>query len=85
MIIRRTNVQKNFLERCCTKMDKKKYQQYIDEKKELIYMGDSTGSMFYAFLLFIVIYILGMAVYQVVQLIKKWRENRKDRLYREEK
>ncbi|HJA32134.1 MAG TPA: hypothetical protein H9956_10900 [Candidatus Eisenbergiella pullicola] len=48
-------------------------------------MGDSTGSMFYAFLLFIVIYILGMAVYQVVQLIKKWRENRKDRLYREEK
>lgn len=36
MIIRRTNVQKNFLERCCTKMDKKKYQQYIDEKKDLI-------------------------------------------------
>ena len=34
-------------------------------------MGDSTGSMFYAFLLFIVIYILGLGVYEVVQLLKK--------------
>lgn len=47
-------------------------------------MGDSTGSMFYAFGLFIAIYIVGMSVYQLVQLVNKWRERRKDRTDREE-
>lgn len=42
-------------------------------------MGDSTGSMFYAFLAFILIYIVGMVIYQGFLLVKKWRGNRKSR------
>ena len=40
-------------------------------------MGTSTGSMFYAFLAFILIYIVGVLIYQGVQLIKKWLESKK--------
>ena len=45
--------------------------------KELSAMGNSTGSMFYAFLAFILIYIVGVLIYQGVQLIKKWLESKK--------
>lgn len=40
-------------------------------------MGDSTGSMFYAFLAFILIYIVGMSIYQLYLLFKKWYDGRK--------
>lgn len=40
-------------------------------------MGDSTGSMFYAFLIFILLYIAGMLIYQGYMFVKKWRENRR--------
>lgn len=44
-------------------------------------MGNSTGSMFYMFAIFIGIYIAGMLLYQGYQMMKKWRRNRcsKDR------
>ncbi len=42
-------------------------------------MGDSTGSMFYAFLVFILLYVVGMILYQGYSFIKKRRGNRKSR------
>ena len=42
-------------------------------------MGDSTGSMFYMFAIFIGIYIVGMLIYQGYQMIKKWCRNRRSR------
>jgi len=50
-------------------------------------MGNSTGSMFYMFLLVIIIYIVGMSIYQLVQWIKKKRRNQqeKDADFKEEK
>ena len=42
-------------------------------------MGDSTGSMFYMFAIFIGIYIVGMLLYQGYQMIRKWRKNRRTR------
>lgn len=41
-------------------------------------MGSSTGSMFYAFGAFLIIYLVGVSIYQLVLWIKKWRERRKD-------
>ncbi len=40
-------------------------------------MGNSTGSMFYMFAIFIGIYIVGMLLYQGFQAIKKWRNRRR--------
>ena len=40
-------------------------------------MGDSTGSMFYAFLAFILIYVAGMGIYQLVLFVGKWRAGRR--------
>ena len=34
-------------------------------------MGDSTGSMFYAFGAFLIIYIIGASIYQIYLLNKK--------------
>lgn len=45
-------------------------------------MGDSTGSMFYAFSAFIIIYAVGVSVYQGYLLINRWRKNRSDHKYR---
>ena len=42
------------------------------------HMGSSTGSMFYAFGAFLIIYLVGVSIYQLVLWIKKWRERRKD-------
>nr|WP_300304942.1 hypothetical protein [uncultured Anaerostipes sp.] len=42
-------------------------------------MGDSTGSMFYMFAIFIGIYVVGMLIYQGYQMIRKWRKNRRTR------
>lgn len=41
-------------------------------------MGDSTGSMFYMFAVFIGIYIAGMLLYQGYQMIRKRRRSRKE-------
>ena len=43
-------------------------------------MGNSTGSTMYMFGAVIVIYIVGMLIYQGVQWIKKKREQKKDRI-----
>ncbi|HIW51512.1 MAG TPA: hypothetical protein IAA10_11285 [Candidatus Blautia intestinavium] len=40
-------------------------------------MGNSTGSMFYAFGAFLLIYIVGVAIYQIYLLIKKKRDRKK--------
>ena len=34
-------------------------------------MGDSTGSMFYFFILILVIYFVGVGIYQLIQRIRK--------------
>ena len=34
--------------------------------------------MFYAFGAFLIIYLVGVSIYQLVLWIKKWRERRKD-------
>ena len=34
-------------------------------------LGDSTGSMFYFFILILVIYFVGVGIYQLIQLIRK--------------
>ena len=34
-------------------------------------MGDSTGSMFYFFILILVIYFVGVGINQLIQLIRK--------------
>ena len=40
-------------------------------------MVNSTGSMFYAFGAFLLIYIVGVAIYQIYLLIKKKRDRKK--------
>lgn len=40
-------------------------------------MGDSTGSMFYAFGAFLLIYIIGATIYQIYLWIKKRKDRRK--------
>lgn len=41
-------------------------------------MGDSTGSTFYAFGAFLLIYLVGAGIYQIYQWIKKRKEREKD-------
>ncbi len=41
-------------------------------------MGNSTTSMFWFFLLVIVIYIVGMSLYQLYIFIKKKKQDKKD-------
>ena len=41
-------------------------------------MGNSSGSMFYAFGAILIIYLVGVSIDQLVLWIKKWRERRKD-------
>ncbi len=43
-------------------------------------MGNSTTSMFYAFGLFLVIYIVGASIYQLYLWIKAWKNKRKDKI-----
>ena len=45
-------------------------------------MGNSTGSTMYMFGAVIVIYIVGMQIYQGVQWIRKKREQKKDEEFR---
>lgn len=45
-------------------------------------MGNSTGSTMYMFGAVIVIYIVGMLIYQWVQWIRKKREQKKDEEFR---
>ena len=40
-------------------------------------MGDSTGSMFYAFGAFLIRYIIGASIYQIYLLIKKRKDRKK--------
>lgn len=40
-------------------------------------MGDSTTSMFYLFAIIIVIYFVGVGIYQIFQFIKKWLKKRR--------
>lgn len=39
-------------------------------------MGNSTGSMFYLFVIVIVLYIVGASIYQVFLWFKKWQEKK---------
>lgn len=39
-------------------------------------MGSQTGSMFYAFGAFLIIYLVIAGVYQIYLWIKKWRQNK---------
>lgn len=41
-------------------------------------MGNSTGSMFYLFAIVIVVYIVGVSIYQLFLWFKKWQEKKKD-------
>ncbi len=43
-------------------------------------MGNSTTSMFYAFGLFLVLYIVGASIYQIFLWIKAWKEKRKNQI-----
>ena len=49
------------------------------EKVKVSRMGNSTGSMFYAFGAFLLIYLVGVSIYQIYLWIKKWRENREEK------
>ena len=40
-------------------------------------MGNSTSSMFYAFAAFLVIYLVGVGVYSIVQMVKKRTQKRR--------
>lgn len=42
-------------------------------------MGDSTGSMFYAFGIILIIYIVGASFYQLWLMIKKRRDKKKNK------
>ena len=43
-------------------------------------MGNSSGSMLYMVVLLIIIYVVGMGIYQGVKFIQKKREEAKDKL-----
>ncbi len=47
-------------------------------------MGNSTGSMFYMVLIFIVLYVAGVAIYGGFKVFQKWREQIRDRKFRSE-
>ena len=53
--------------------------QYTKKKQKVIRMGNSTGSMFYAFGAFLLIYLVGVSIYQIYLWIKRWRENREEK------
>ena len=57
------------------------YKAYKNHKegKHVIRMGNSTGSMFYAFGAFLLIYLVGVFIYQIYLWVKKWRENREEK------
>lgn len=44
-------------------------------------MGNSTGSMFYMVLIFIVLYVAGVAIYSGFKMFRKWREQARDRKF----
>ena len=46
-------------------------------------MGDSTGSMFYAFGAFLIIYLVGALIYTAYLHIKKRRDRKKDEQFRQ--
>ena len=50
---------------------------FIKIKKGVKIMGNSTGSMFYMFLLVIAIYFMGIGFYQMYLWIKKQIKNRR--------
>ncbi|MFI7844472.1 hypothetical protein ACIF0M_02795 [Dorea amylophila] len=39
-------------------------------------MGNSTGSMFYLFVIVIVLYIVGASIYQAFLWFRKWQEKK---------
>lgn len=41
-------------------------------------MGSSTGSMFYAFGAFLILYLVGTSIYQIFLWIRKWREKKEN-------
>ena len=41
-------------------------------------MGNSTGSMFYLFVIVIVLYIVGASIYQAFLWFRKWQEKKRD-------
>ena len=41
-------------------------------------VGNTTGSMLYGFGAFLVIYLAGVLIYQVVLRIQKWKRKKKD-------
>lgn len=41
-------------------------------------MGNSTGSMFYLFVIVIVLYIVGASIYQLFLWFRKWQEKKRD-------
>ena len=47
-------------------------------------MGNSSGSMLYMVVLLIIIYVVGMGIYQGVIFIQNKREEAKDKKFREE-
>ncbi|WP_432628917.1 hypothetical protein [Brotaphodocola sp.] len=47
-------------------------------------MGNSTGSMFYMVLIFIVLYVGGVAIYGGFKAFQKWREQSRDRKFQSE-
>ena len=48
-------------------------------------MGNSSGSMLYMLVALIIIYVVGMGIYQGVKYIQKKREQARDKKFREEK
>ena len=48
-------------------------------------MGNSSGSMLYMIVALIIIYVVGMGIYQGVKYIQKKREQARDKKFREEK
>ena len=42
-------------------------------------MGNSTGSMFYAFGAFLLIYLVGVSIYQIYLFIKRGRETSEEK------
>lgn len=41
-------------------------------------MGSSTGSMFYAFGAFLILYLVGASIYQIFLWIRKWHEKKEN-------
>ena len=48
-------------------------------------MGNSSGSMLYMVVALIIIYVVGMGIYQGVKYSQKKREQARDKKFREEK